>query len=111
MRSYKRQPSRRRHADGELGDGAGARHGRDQPRQTIAYTPAANYDGADSFNYTIADGNSGTATETVNVTVTAANDGPAAVNDTLTLAEDTAATIAVLADDTDLDGDTLTVSR
>ena len=81
-----------------------------KPDKTIAYTPAANYNGADSFSYTIADGNSGTATATVNVTVTAANDGPSAVNDTVTLAEDTAATIAVLANDTDLDGDTLTVS-
>ena len=80
------------------------------PDKTIAYTPAANYDGADIFSYTIADGDSGTATATVNVTVTAANDGPAAVDDTVTLAEDTAATIAVLANDTDLDGDTLTVS-
>ena len=77
---------------------------------TVTYTPAANYHGADSFSYTIGDGNGGTATATVSVTVTAANDGPVAVNDAATTAEDTAATIAVLTNDTDLDGDTLTVT-
>ena len=38
------------------------------------YTPAANYNGADSFTYTVSDGNGGTATATVTVTVTAVND-------------------------------------
>ena len=80
------------------------------PDGTIAYAPAANYNGADSFSYTIGDGNGGSATATVNVTVTAANDGPVAVNDAATTAEDTAATIAVLTNDSDLDGDTLAVS-
>ena len=42
--------------------------------------------------------------------MTAANDGPVAVNDAATTVEDTAATIAVLANDSDLDGDTLTVT-
>ena len=77
---------------------------------TITYTPAANYTGADSFSYTIGDGQGGSATATVSVTVTAANDAPVAVNDAATTAEDTAVTIAVLANDTDVDGDTLTVT-
>ena len=80
------------------------------PDGTIAYAPAANYNGADSFSYTIGDGNGGTATATVSVTVTAANDAPVAVNDAATTAEDTAATITVLTNDTDLDGDTLSVT-
>jgi large repetitive protein len=42
---------------------------------TITYTPAADYGGSHSFNYTIDDGHGGTATATVSVTVTAANDG------------------------------------
>lgn len=37
--------------------------------QTITYTPTAAYVGADSFTYTISDGNGGTDTETVSVTV------------------------------------------
>ena len=77
---------------------------------TITYAPAGNYHGADSFSYTIGDGNGATATATVSVTVTPTNDGPVAVDDAATTAEDTAVSIAVLPNDTDLDGDTLTVS-
>jgi len=50
-----------------------------------------------------------TATATVTVTITATNDAPAAADDAATTAEDTAVTIAVLANDSDLDGDTLVV--
>ncbi|PYR69576.1 MAG: hypothetical protein DMF88_05630, partial [Acidobacteria bacterium] len=77
---------------------------------TITYTPAANYNGADSFTYTISDGHGGTATGTVSVSVTAVNDAPLATNDTGTTSEDAAVSIAVLANDSDVDGDTLTVS-
>ena len=80
------------------------------PDQTITYTPAANYHGADSFGYMIGDGNGRTATATVTVTVTGASDGPVAVNDAVTTAEDTTVSIAVLTNDSDLDGDMLTVS-
>ena len=44
------------------------------------------------------------------VTVTPVNDAPVAVNDTVTTAEDTAAVKNVLTNDTDVDGDTLTVT-
>ena len=44
------------------------------------------------------------------VRVTRANNGPVAVNDTATTAEDTTATIAVLANDSDPNGDTLSVT-
>jgi subtilisin len=37
----------------------------------VLYTPAAGYVGADSFDYTVSDGNGGTDTGTVNVTVNA----------------------------------------
>ena len=60
------------------------------PDKTITYTPAANYHGPDSFTYTIGDGRAGIATATVDVTVTAVNDGPVAVNDAAATAEDTA---------------------
>jgi hypothetical protein len=67
---------------------------------TITYTPAANYAGPDAFTYSISDGNGGTATGTVNVTVTPVNDPPTATADTLTVAEDDAATaVDVLAND------------
>jgi hypothetical protein len=42
----------------------------------VSYTPAANFNGSDSFSYTIGDGNGGSATANVNVTVTSVNDAP-----------------------------------
>src|SRR6185503_5121255 len=77
---------------------------------TVTYAPAANYNGADSFTYTISDGQGGSATATVSVTVTSVNDGPVAKDDAATTAEDTTATIAVLANDSDADGGTLSVA-
>ena len=43
----------------------------------VSYTPDANYNGADSFTYTISDGHGGTDTATVSITVTSVNDAPA----------------------------------
>ncbi|MFB2892382.1 beta strand repeat-containing protein [Aerosakkonemataceae cyanobacterium BLCC-F50] len=40
----------------------------------FSYTPALNFNGTDSFNYTISDGKGGTATATVGITVTPVND-------------------------------------
>ena len=70
----------------------------------VRYTPAANYFGPDSFTYTIRDGNGVPDTGTVTVTVTPVNDAPVAVNDTATMAEDSAGISGnVLANDTDVD--------
>ncbi|MGB7182712.1 MAG: Ig-like domain-containing protein, partial [Burkholderiaceae bacterium] len=71
----------------------------------------ANYNGPASFDYTIADGNGGTDTATVNLTVTPVNDAPVAVNDSATTTEDTPVAIAVVGNDTDTDADTLTVAQ
>ena len=73
---------------------------------TITFTPAANFSGTAGFDYTLSDG-ALTDTGHVTVTVTAVNDGPVAVDDAATTAEDTAATItaaSLLANDTDPDG-------
>src|SRR6185295_5843409 len=43
---------------------------------SVTYAPAANYNGADSFTYTIGDGNGGSATATVSISVAAVNDSP-----------------------------------
>jgi VCBS repeat-containing protein len=78
---------------------------------SFIYTPAANYNGTDAFTYRASDGNLTSNLATVTLTVTATNDGPTAVDDAYTTAEDTALTVAaasgVLANDTDPDGDTL----
>jgi hypothetical protein len=79
----------------------------------VSFTPAANFSGTTAFTYTISDGNGGTATATVTVTVTAVNDPPVANNDTLTVAEDSGATVvSVLANDSTAPdtGETLTVT-
>ncbi|WP_170155454.1 cadherin-like domain-containing protein, partial [Sulfurisoma sediminicola] len=53
---------------------------------TLDYMPTANYNGSDSFTYTVSSG--GVAeTATVNVTVNAINDAPVAVADTATAVE------------------------
>jgi len=43
---------------------------------SITYTPATNYNGAADFGYTVSDGNGGTASGTVTVTVVSVNDAP-----------------------------------
>lgn len=76
----------------------------------IAYTPAANFNGVETFVYTLSDG-AATDTATVTVTVTPVNDDPVATDDSASVAEDSASTsIDVLANDVDADGDTLTVA-
>jgi len=77
---------------------------------TITYSPTLNFNGSDTFNYTIKDGNGGSSTATVTVTVLSVNDPPVAVNDTKTTNEDTPVTIFVLSNDTDVDGDVLTIT-
>jgi DNA gyrase/topoisomerase IV subunit B len=77
---------------------------------TITYTPDAEFFGQDSFTYTVEDGTGGSDTATVTVTVTPVNDGPVANDDAATTDEDTAVVVSVLANDTDVDSATLTVT-
>jgi VCBS repeat-containing protein len=74
---------------------------------TVTYTPAGNYHGPDSFTYTASDGNGGTDTAIVSLTVRPVNDAPVAVNDSATTDEDTPVTVDVIANDIDVDGDAL----
>jgi len=75
----------------------------------VIYTPNMGFDGTDSFIYTITDGEGGTSTGTVFVTVLDTNQQPIADDDTATTLDDVPVTIAVLANDTDADMDPLTV--
>ena len=76
----------------------------------IDYAPDVNYNGTDSFTYTVSDGKGGTATATVSVTITAINDDPVANNDSVTVEVDQSVAISVLANDTDVDNDSLSIS-
>ena len=78
---------------------------------TVTYTPDDNFNGTDTFTYTVSDGEL-TDTGTVTVTVHAVNDAPVAGDDTLTIDEDASATDidVITGNDTDVDGDTLSVT-
>jgi VCBS repeat-containing protein len=63
--------------------------------KVIGYTPAANYNGSDSFVVQVSDGTA-TDTITVNVTITAVNDAPViTAQAVLTTPEDTALTVTL----------------
>jgi VCBS repeat-containing protein len=82
-----------------------------QGNGTVAYTPTAGFIGQDSFVYQICDNTNACATATVSVTVSG-NRPPDAVDDpNVTTKQGQAVIINVLANDTDPDGDALTVSQ
>ena len=78
---------------------------------TITYTPNENFNGTDSFEYTITDGNGGFDSAIVTVTVGGINDAPVAVDDSANTDQDVPVTIAILNNDSDIDGDELTVTE
>jgi len=68
---------------------------------------------SDSFVYTVSDGNGGSDTATVSVTITGANDAPTAVDDNGAFSlsvGDGPTTLNVLSNDIDPDGDALTIT-
>jgi outer membrane protein OmpA-like peptidoglycan-associated protein len=81
----------------------------------VSYTPRAGFVGTDTFSYTISDGNGGTAQATVTVTVTERpippplNRAPIAVDDEATTTLANPVVVFVLRNDSDPDGDALTV--
>jgi len=75
----------------------------------ITYTPNANFNGTDTFTYTVNDGTD-TATATVTVTVNPVNDPPVATNDTATTLAATPTTINVLANDSDIESNPISLS-
>ncbi|ASZ13187.1 Ig-like domain-containing protein [Chitinophaga sp. MD30] len=81
----------------------------------FVYTPAPDYNGVDSFAYTVCDNNIPAACDTaiVRLTITADNDAPRPAEDYYTTAEDTPLSImapGILFNDMDPDGDPMTVS-
>ncbi|MDF4538414.1 tandem-95 repeat protein [Vibrio parahaemolyticus] len=78
------------------------------PDGSVTYTPNDNYHGTDSFTYIVTSGGVSEST-TVSVDVTPVNDAPVAKDDTAITDEDTPVTIDVLPNDTDIDGDKLSI--
>ncbi|WP_193352322.1 Ig-like domain-containing protein, partial [Catenovulum agarivorans] len=73
------------------------------------YQPTENANGSDSFTYTVSDGQVSSQVYTVNITITAVNDVPVAIDDLIALerVENDAYTLDVLTNDFDVDGDSL----
>ena len=76
----------------------------------LTYTPNANFNGTDSFTYTISDGRGGLDTATVNIVVDSVNDRPVAENDSVSTDEGVAVSLNVLNNDDDVDGDNLSLT-
>jgi hypothetical protein len=72
----------------------------------LTYTPAANYNGPDSFTFTASDGQATSAPATVSITITPEPDAPVANAQSVTVVEDTPKTITLSG--TEPDGEPLT---
>ena len=81
----------------------------------VVYTPSTGYSGSDSFSYTVDDGFGGTASARVAVTITSTGIGtggnrpPVAVNDRYLVRYEGDNPLPVLTNDTDPDGDALSI--
>src|SRR5439155_5986 len=76
----------------------------------VLFTPATNFNGTATIGYTISDGNGGTASALITVTVNPANDPPVAADDSYTMNADTTLPVSapgILANDTDTEGNGL----
>ncbi|WP_430815424.1 putative Ig domain-containing protein [Carboxylicivirga sp. RSCT41] len=77
---------------------------------TITYTPNANEYGEDSFTYRICDEGGYCDQATVSITITPVNDAPLVNDDNFTLDEDSNLDLAILENDSDIDGSLNTAS-
>ena len=68
---------------------------------TVTYTPLADVNGTDAFDYTVGDGAGGSATGTITVTISPVNDPPSAAAKTVTTNYQTAASITLTGADTE----------
>ena len=76
----------------------------------VSYEPDVDFNGTDSFTYSVSDSSGQVDTATVTVTVSPVNDDPDPEDDAASTPEDVAVTLDVLANDDDVDGDSLSVS-
>ena len=80
------------------------------PDGTLTYTPDPDYNGPDQIAYTVADGQGGSSSSTVAVMVAPVNDAPVANPDAAATAPGAPVTVLVLENDSDVDGDVLSVT-
>jgi hypothetical protein len=79
---------------------------------TVTFTPSSNYNGQESFDVTVSDGNGGNTTATVIVTVNPVPDAPVISGNLshITVNEDSSVVIAILANAYDPDGDSISLT-
>jgi CshA-type fibril repeat protein len=77
----------------------------------FTFTPVANYNGTvPLISYTATDANGGSDVGALAISVTAVNDAPAVVSETTSTPQDTPKSGTLLSNDTDVDGNTLSIS-
>ncbi|MFP4598376.1 MAG: Ig-like domain-containing protein [Persicimonas sp.] len=81
----------------------------DATRGTLTYTPETGFTGSDSFTFSVTDGEDRSGVATMTIEVNADNGAPTANDDSATTAANTPVTVNVLANDSDPDGDSLSV--
>jgi len=77
---------------------------------TFTLTPESEFSGTITVSYTIQDSEGASSSGTITINVNGTNDAPVAVADEGATPEETALELDVVANDTDIDGDVLTVS-
>ena len=75
----------------------------------IEYRPRTGFVGQDQFTYTVVDSGGLTASANVTINITNVNDAPVAQNDTVATNENTPVVVQVLANDSDIENDNLSV--
>lgn len=76
---------------------------------SFTYLPSLNFNSIDSFTYVVTNGTLSSNNATVTLSVNPINDKPVAQNNTATTSENNSIIIPVLNNDSDVDGDLLTV--
>ena len=79
---------------------------------TINYAPAENYFGSDTLTYVATDPTGESVTGSISIDIISVNDAPVVVGETIVTDEDTAVdNIVVLTNDSDIEGDALSVTE
>jgi hypothetical protein len=81
------------------------------PGGGVEYLPATNFFGEDFFQYQVSDGQGGVAVGQVSLSVASLPDAPRAVPDYFIIDEDSPVSLSILANDTDPDGDPVSIKE